>query len=125
MTGQYFVYRIYDADKRLIYVGFTKNLEARIQTHTAHTWWGDQIAAIDAEPYDTSSSARAAETAVILTENPRWNTRGKWAANASWTRDDFDDYLKAREFASPTSYDEMHCAKVRKIMQARFSEVAA
>lgn len=96
MTAHY-VYRVFDAEKRLIYVGCTGNLVQRLRFHgygyTA--WWSDQAAKVVAKVYPSQQIARRVESEVIRAERPRWNISGKWSTNADWGEADFEDFILA------------------------------
>lgn len=67
------VYRFYDADGALLYVGLTWNVGERIKGHRhAQPWW-DEVRDIRVEPHPNSAAAHKAEAAAIRTENPRHN----------------------------------------------------
>lgn len=93
----HYVYRVYDHDGRLIYVGFTRNLAQRLQMHRyGYTaWWNNQAAKTVAKVYRTEREARDAEMAAIQSERPRWNITGKWRTNSDWTEAEFLDYIAA------------------------------
>lgn len=77
MTGASTVYRCYDAEGRLIYVGCTGNLEQRLRGHRNSSWWSVQIADVRTTDYPTAIEGRIAEREAIRTEHPRWNTQGR------------------------------------------------
>lgn len=93
----HYVYRVYDRDGRLIYVGCTRNLVQRLQMHhygyTA--WWNGQAAKTVAKVFQSKRSALDAEMAAIKAERPRWNITGKWATNADWCEAEFSDFVTA------------------------------
>lgn len=93
----HYVYRVYDADGRLIYVGSTRNLTQRLRMHAyGYTaWWNSQAVKTVAKVYKTEREARDAESAAIRSERPRWNITGKWWSNSDWTEDDFLDFVAA------------------------------
>lgn len=96
--GPAWVYRIYDTQGRLIYVGETLNLVVRLAAH-GDKWWGTQIAKVKAKVYPNRGEAQAAERAAIKAERPRFNIKHRDAsplARRSWTAEDYDDYLAAR-----------------------------
>ena len=68
-----YVYRHYDADDNLLYVGVSRNPQNRIDTHrkTAH-WFNDSVR-VEHEKYSDRESAIHAETAAIKSESPKWN----------------------------------------------------
>jgi predicted GIY-YIG superfamily endonuclease len=67
------LYRIYDADGALLYVGATTNPAARIDTHSrTQPWWPD-AANIALEHFASWESLAEAETNAIRTEGPKYN----------------------------------------------------
>lgn len=67
------LYRFYDAEGILLYVGITGNLPLRLPHHNASKpWWAD-VAYITLEHFPERASAEAAETHAIQTEGPRHN----------------------------------------------------
>lgn len=93
----HYVYRVYDAEGRLIYVGSTGNLVQRLRFHSyGYTaWWNYQASKTVAKVYPDERAARDAEMAAIRSERPRWNITGKWCTNADWTETEFSDYVEA------------------------------
>lgn len=86
------VYRLYDGQEALLYVGMSFDLAARMAGHAARSpWWGD-VARKTMQWYPTRREASAAETAAIAAERPRYNKRMTSSPTQgrvrSWTRDD-------------------------------------
>lgn len=72
------VYRLFNADGRLLYVGMCFNVASRMTTHKKRAaWWGE----VAGEPQVTwmanRASADAAETIAINLEDPKYNFRKK------------------------------------------------
>lgn len=67
------VYRAYDADDRLLYVGQTVNYERRMRCHVNQSWWFALTARIDAEIQPSLEAARQREIEVIGSETPAFN----------------------------------------------------
>lgn len=122
-----YVYRIFDADERLIYVGSTVNVFNRLESHKAR-WWAHQAARVKAKVYATIDAARAAERAAIASENPRWNVMG---SRRIWTpsdpSQDYLDYITAvTTTGNPnTTYNRAHLSRVRNELELRYPEPAA
>ena len=72
-----YVYRAYNADGDLLYIGSTICLEMRLTHHAGHTRWWFQAKRWTFERHATEADARAAELAAIGSEMPRWNIRGR------------------------------------------------
>lgn len=70
------VYRCYDADDELIYIGSSINLRQRIYTHRSSTRWWGEVARVEAEPHPSEGACRIAEGRAIATESPYYNTVG-------------------------------------------------
>lgn len=118
----HYVYRVFDADDRLIYVGCTTDLPTRLETHRRGAWWAAQIKKVTAKVYRDSVTAHQVEREAIRTESPRWNVKGRWASNATWSESDFRDYLTAHANAyhQMTPARKTHARNVRAVFSARF-----
>lgn len=68
-----FVYRYFDADGNLLYIGTTANAEARYRHHASKSVWFREIANSTYEQFDTRTEALAAEKAAIEAERPLHN----------------------------------------------------
>jgi hypothetical protein len=77
------VYRWYDSDDTLLYVGMTNNVMNRSATHAGERPWWDRIAYCLVEWHPSRSAAVAAESKAIRTEGAEWN--GKMVSG--WHRD--------------------------------------
>ncbi len=98
MTEPTALYRLYDTDDRLLYIGITKNLEQRWTGHkyspTSSAWWPAVHRKV-IEWHPTREAADEAETAAIVSEVPlhnkdktpsSWNVkRTKRSAELDWT----------------------------------------
>jgi excinuclease UvrABC nuclease subunit len=72
-TKGYTVYRLYDAERNLLYVGCTANVKRRFQHHsTQRAWWPD-VAEVETETFASVSEAAEAERAYIVALDPRHN----------------------------------------------------
>lgn len=71
-----FVYRLYDADGLLLYVGISSDLADRFGTHAGNKWWWPDVARRTAEGYSTREEALTAEDEAIRTEAPLFNRQG-------------------------------------------------
>lgn len=89
----HYVYRCFDASRRLIYVGCTTNLQNRMAQHTASSWWAPQVAKVTAKVFPNGPVGRQAERVAIRDEVPRWNKASKWVGRANWAREDWHDWF--------------------------------
>lgn len=67
------LYRFYDADERLLYVGIANNPEQRWKAHARTADWWPQAARKSVEWFDSRPAAAAAETRAISAEAPTHN----------------------------------------------------
>lgn len=66
------LYRFYDADDQLLYVGITHRLPRRVKEHIAKEW-SKATSYIDVEWFETKTKALVAERKAIRSEHPRYN----------------------------------------------------
>ena len=67
------LYRIYDSDDKLLYVGITCRPIERLKEHRREKeGWPDYVR-VDLEIFPDREAALAAEEAAIAAENPEWN----------------------------------------------------
>lgn len=67
------VYRMYDADDRLLWVGMSTNLIQRIVSHRATQQWWPRVAKVTVDHFAGRKAAAAAERAAIAAEAPEFN----------------------------------------------------
>jgi predicted GIY-YIG superfamily endonuclease len=68
------LYRFFDAEDRLLYVGITCHLPRRLSEHQRKRWT-DDAARVELERFTTREEALAAERAAIQTEHPSVNRK--------------------------------------------------
>lgn len=71
--GNYVVYRFYDADDRLLYVGMTWNLPNRIAQHRRTEWFKKERVRTEVVRVGPEREARRLEREAIRTESPKYN----------------------------------------------------
>jgi len=76
------LYRHFDSDGRLLYVGITNSAVARINQHMKTARWAEDIRSVEIEWFETRADAIDAEDRAIASENPVFNIRGQASANA-------------------------------------------
>lgn len=69
------LYRHFDAEGRLLYVGISLHPIARTKQHTAVSKWAEQIANVTIEYFPTRKEAMEAEVRAVQGENPAHNIR--------------------------------------------------
>ncbi|MGZ9935866.1 GIY-YIG nuclease family protein (plasmid) [Streptomyces sp. NC-S4] len=76
------VYRLYDADEALLYIGLTCNPASRWKDHCKQMLWWPEVTHKHLTWYDTRREAWAAEGAAIREEGARYN-KSSWPNMAS------------------------------------------
>ncbi|MFH8867145.1 GIY-YIG nuclease family protein [Streptomyces griseus] len=72
--GRTALYRLYNAEGKLLYIGISQNPDVRWGQHsTTKPWWGD-VEERKVEWHETRPLAAAAEVASIEAEQPLWNS---------------------------------------------------
>ena len=74
-TRQHTLYRFFNANHDLLYVGITANPTARLKKHAAEKEWWLEIATVKMEHFSDRQSVLAAERAAIKSEHPLHNVR--------------------------------------------------
>lgn len=70
------LYRLYDADGVLLYVGVTGALKTRVGSHAKRKPWWPEVRRKTYQLYPSRSEGDDAEDAAIDNEHPRYNRRG-------------------------------------------------
>ncbi len=91
------VYRLYDADDRLIYIGASHHLPERMRAHELSSWFYSLIYRLDYADYPTRFDALAAEAVAIQEEAPVFNVRHR------------QEHYRDRDFADWTAEDIHAC----------------
>jgi predicted GIY-YIG superfamily endonuclease len=71
------LYRFYDGDGAVLYIGITKNLGARFSDHARNSTWWDEARNVTVQWHPDWDAADAAETAAVRAEQPRHNVAKK------------------------------------------------
>jgi predicted GIY-YIG superfamily endonuclease len=67
------LYRFYDSDSKLLYVGISSNWQARLKQHYKDSQFHSEATLITIERYGTRAEVEAAEKLAIETELPKYN----------------------------------------------------
>lgn len=67
------LYRIWDADGALLYVGISTNPDMRMYKHKRHQPWWSEVDGVSYEWFPNRESAQGAERSAIHHENPTHN----------------------------------------------------
>lgn len=113
-TQPTYVYRHFDADGRLIYVGCTVSPPQRLEQHRQNSWWFDQVARTRMIVFPNRDYALEMERQAIAQENPRWNVRGR--DRSLWTADDYRDahFAMVRKGAAPSRINKLRSEALRR-----------
>lgn len=79
-TRPHVVYRCYDAEERLLYVGCTHDIAMRLRYHRRDTAWFGEVESVTSESHPNRVAALEAERQAIVTEKPSRNV-----AYAHWS----------------------------------------
>jgi predicted GIY-YIG superfamily endonuclease len=89
-NGRTALYRLYDAEDRLLYVGITDVLAARMRQHAKEQQWWPEVARQTVAWYDERAKADLAETLAVAAEKPLHNKAKLYspapAADFEWMR---------------------------------------
>jgi excinuclease UvrABC nuclease subunit len=70
---KHYLYRHFDKDDRLLYVGVSLRALQRLAQHRNHAHWFEQICRVEMEQFATRQGALAAERVAIEREKPLYN----------------------------------------------------
>lgn len=73
MSGTTHLYRHFDAQDRLLYIGISKTALRRLAQHYSTAHWANSVARVEIETFGTKAEAVAAENLAIKTEAPLHN----------------------------------------------------
>jgi hypothetical protein len=71
------LYRLFDQDGELLYVGISGRWVRRLASHAARQGWWDDVASVTRQPFPSRSEALEAEAAAIRQERSRYNVQGQ------------------------------------------------
>lgn len=92
--GRFVVYRYWDANNRLLYIGSTRNVAQRDTSHAnggSGAWWYPLVARMRIELHPTREAVTEAERLAVEEETPAFNIR--WTGRpfldqSTWTAED-------------------------------------
>jgi predicted GIY-YIG superfamily endonuclease len=80
------LYRHFDTDGTLLYVGISNDPDQRYETHRTQAHWFKQINRVEVEWFATRKAAQKAELAAIKSERPLHNKKAHPAIEAEFTK---------------------------------------
>ena len=122
------LYRLWNADHALLYVGITDDLDARLQQHHDDKEWWSEVDQVSTEELPSRRRALEAESRAIFWEQPRYNVLGSPRYSADWeAKYHALEDLEARRCALPDLGEEDYVTISRAltaITAAGFSDEA-
>ena len=120
MSGS--VYRMFDQDGALLYVGATGSMPRRLQQHAGSRPWWHEVAQITVQHFDTMDEALKVELAAIIAESPRYTrppsetTRSMWQArkvqtaqaHAAGRRCNYPPCVECRTRSAIAAHSKLH-----------------
>lgn len=116
-VGAHSVYRMFDAEGALLYVGCTAQWPLRLDQHrVGRPWWQD-VATVTIESFPSREDALDAESRAIEVEHPLHNADRSAVAKENWGR-----RLDAQKSAHARGVycDEVVCAACRPRRRAEY-----
>lgn len=86
-SGRTALYRLFDADGALLYIGITISPQDRMKEHSWRKPWWPEVQRSTVEWHDTWHAAAEAEQAAISAEEPKYNVSSQLAAVPSGSRE--------------------------------------
>ena len=97
------LYRFFDKDDRLLYVGISKNYFSRLINHIQNKDWISQAVRCDLQHFDTREDASNAEIDAVQFENPVYNKQ-----YASEREKHLADMIRHLTGNDEIQFDELH-----------------
>lgn len=73
MSDYQALYRFYNSDDELLYIGITLNPSERFKQHKGEKPWWTEVARIEIQTYESRQAVTDAEQAAIRSERPKYN----------------------------------------------------
>lgn len=103
----HFVYRCYDEDGDLLYVGCSGDVEKRLAIHAKTASWVADVRNMEVEEFDSRRDALHAESRAIAAEHPYHNIVGRWMRRNEWTEAEFQRWAHMQIRRWPNGYDSV------------------
>jgi hypothetical protein len=106
-TNPFHLYRVYDSDRRLLYIGITTSVVRRVYEHRMTKGWWPKDAIVESQLIGPRVIAQAAEAAAIQDEGPGHNfSQAKWSGAGRALRAHMDQMgLTAEDIAKTANVD--------------------
>jgi hypothetical protein len=90
----YCLYRHFDEDGILLYIGISISLIGRIINHRGNSFWFDDVATVTVKRFATKREVLDAEKLAIIKENPKHNIKHSLEKSKA-ERKESDDFLRS------------------------------
>ena len=122
----HFVYRYYNDEGRLLYVGCSKDPWTRYKTHRQDSrLWINEVTRGRISVFPDQPTALEAERLAIIAEKPLYNRTHRWENREGWSAQDYVDYARGLLRTSHHPYDTYRgsrMAAVREVYRSLFGE---
>jgi excinuclease UvrABC nuclease subunit len=122
-VGRAVIYRCYDADGSLLYIGSSINVEQRLEAHQSTSFWRCHVARVRLQIAPDELTARRLEAKAIRAENPRFNLQHR-PPRSQWSEQDFRDVIRALRARPTTEATRRRIAALRRELAHRTEGVA-
>lgn len=96
INKRHYVYRHFDAEGRVLYVGCSIDVERRFRQHLFEsTWWAMKVARTKITVHPTRAEGRRVEKAEIRNLEPLHNSEKYWMDTDSWDEAKFIEHASA------------------------------
>lgn len=93
-SGRPVVYRCYDSAGALLYIGSSRDVVRRMDTHVRTSFWRAHVVKVRIQIASDVFTARRMEADAIRNENPRFNIHHRMPRDL-WSEQDFRDVITA------------------------------
>lgn len=114
-AGRTALYRAFDVDDALLYVGITDGIDVRFKAHQKQSEWWPLMVRRDIEWFDTRRAALRAEATAISDENPRFNKASGYI--------EYEPYWLPRDIAKLVPDEKVRKAVVRRRKAAEAARI--
>lgn len=117
------LYRAYDENFALLYVGITANPGVRLRKHSEQKWWWGNVSQIQMQHFNSRDALEAAERKAIASESPVFNVQGnqghretflEWYDDSDPDDDEAGDTWVMEEYAPAPERTASECEEARR-----------
>lgn len=93
---KFILYRHFDKEKNLLYVGRSSSFSARWMSHRSRSPWFNEIVVVTIEHFENANLLACAEIKAIINENPKYNKASLPPKDVSYKKT--EEYSEKSEF---------------------------